>query len=804
MNLFTVSDTKLLFRYVQAVHHKGQVMQTPKGLIKMQAKLDSFIKVAAPNPKQTKRVSVINSEWTQNQTSAMQAHYNELLNTVQTNIRDRSFTEESFEQAWNGALKWTKQALGDKIAQRTIDTARVACRNAAMQGAPTKPKDSTSANVTKTTPSNPTNEEWTVVTGKRRQPKLNQKLTAVSGPSDPLSNFYETSFWFRGKHHRSVEHAYQMSKAHWLGNLRAFDEIARAPTALTAKKASDRWFKSAEFKEACRRNVYTRKRLEEWERQRANRVLHLLREKAKQCRPFMQALRDSGSNAIVHNVFDKYWGTGTRDVKVTNASNTFGRLLEQVRFELLGVRTDRGPAPGASPAINVERAAPAECRKQAPRPVAQQSPREENDKEKGTTPLVREPVPQETKHQWGSKDRRAQKKRTRETASQESASTGTRSPVQEAKRSRRKSDPTSAGLQNPGAHLNNKVGESALPNVATESTLDKPKHCMVQGRGVHSVSLSNISLPSVDKAEGVGNSMPIRSCLPASVGTSSRTGPSGEMVPMQEFGSTSERSEPPAESTSNHSETTPTSPLSSSLPNSPLPVESLTSSFPSSSPKFISSSQPSQTIVDYFGPKTSKIKFTCLKTNPSGETFVKSNVRRIEHNNNKKAWQLPPLTKSILIIGDSNLSKVKEIRQSALNSCQIISFPGAKYKDLYEILKQIDCPQGHVKHLVLSIGINNRAQNAFSTANKDIRNLIYQANDKFPKAKLYYPEIANKLANTKEMQNIKDFQKTWLSSPSISLLPSIKPIKTGADGIHWTWDSAKLLVDSWLTKISLN
>ena len=237
MNLFTVSDTKLLFRYVQAVHHKGQVMQTPKGLIKMQAKLDSFIKVAAPNPKQAKRVRVINSEWTQNQTSAMQAHYNELLNTVQTNIRDRSFTEESFEEAWNGALRWTKQSLGDKIAQRTIDTARVVCRNAAMQGAPTKPKDSTSANVTKTTPSNPTNEEWTVVTGKRRQPKVNQKLTAVSGPSDPLSNFYETSFWFRGKHHRSVEHAYQMSKAHWLGNLRAFDEIARAPTALTAKKA---------------------------------------------------------------------------------------------------------------------------------------------------------------------------------------------------------------------------------------------------------------------------------------------------------------------------------------------------------------------------------------------------------------------------------------------------------------------------------------------------------------------------------------------------------------------------------------
>ena len=57
MSLTDLSDTKLLFRYIQAAHHKGPVSTTPKGLLKMKPKLDGWVKLAAPNPKSTKRVS---------------------------------------------------------------------------------------------------------------------------------------------------------------------------------------------------------------------------------------------------------------------------------------------------------------------------------------------------------------------------------------------------------------------------------------------------------------------------------------------------------------------------------------------------------------------------------------------------------------------------------------------------------------------------------------------------------------------------------------------------------------------------
>ena len=142
------SDTKLLFRYIQATHHRSQVLQTPRGLLKMQSKLNSFIKVAAPNPIQIKRVSDINADWAKSQSQAMQAHYNDLLGTAKTTIKDRTFTQESFNQAWNGALKWAKQSLGDKLAQNTIDTCRGVCRHSAMLGAPQnhqQPQPSTSA-----------------------------------------------------------------------------------------------------------------------------------------------------------------------------------------------------------------------------------------------------------------------------------------------------------------------------------------------------------------------------------------------------------------------------------------------------------------------------------------------------------------------------------------------------------------------------------------------------------------------------------------------------------------------------------
>ena len=90
---------------------------------------------------------------------------------------------------------------------------------------------------------------------------------------------------------------------------------------------------------------------------------------------------------------------------------------------------------------------------------------------------------------------------------------------------------------------------------------------------------------------------------------------------------------------------------------------------------------------------------------------------------NKKLWRLLPIHKPILIIGDSDSSNIKQVRQTMKHQIQITSYPGASFEDLYEILKKLPNPIVKVRHLIFSVGINNRAQNANASANKRIGNL---------------------------------------------------------------------------------
>ena len=169
----------------------------------------------------------------------------------------------------------------------------------------------------------------------------------------------------------------------------------------------------------------------------------------------------------------------------------------------------------------------------------------------------------------------------------------------------------------------------------------------------------------------------------------------------------------------------------------------------------------------------------------------------------KKLWRLPQIHKPILIIGDSNLSNIKEVRQTMKNQVQIISYPGARFEDLYEILKNMPNPILQVKHLILSVGINNRGQNANATSNKHIGNLYFQATKKFPNAKIYYPHIGHRLSSDREMQNLQDFEWTWRNLGS-TILPSVSVTRTTSDGIHWTPETARCLLDLWLNRLSLN
>ena len=76
---------------------------------------------------------------------------------------------------------------------------------------------------------------------------------------------------------------------------------------------------------------------------------------------------------------------------------------------------------------------------------------------------------------------------------------------------------------------------------------------------------------------------------------------------------------------------------------------------------------------------SSKINFSPLQSESTGEHFViPPNKVRLENTNDKSKWQMPTLSKPMLIVGDSLLSSINSIRQSAANLTQI-SLPGAKY-----------------------------------------------------------------------------------------------------------------------------
>ena len=66
-------------------------------------------------------------------------------------------------------------------------------------------------------------------------------------------------------------------------------------------------------------------------------------------------------------------------------------------------------------------------------------------------------------------------------------------------------------------------------------------------------------------------------------------------------------------------------------------------------------------------------------------------------------WRLPTLTKTVAIIGDSNLSRIEPFSHS---SCQVESYPGARIEHIANLFANYDS-KSVPRILILSIGIND-------------------------------------------------------------------------------------------------
>uniref|UniRef100_A0AAV2LFG3 Uncharacterized protein n=1 Tax=Knipowitschia caucasica TaxID=637954 RepID=A0AAV2LFG3_KNICA len=111
------------------------------------------------------------------------------------------------------------------------------------------------------------------------------------------------------------------------------------------------------------------------------------------------------------------------------------------------------------------------------------------------------------------------------------------------------------------------------------------------------------------------------------------------------------------------------------------------------------------------------------------------NVYKIEKHKvtNRKSvdWSLN-VTRPVLILGDSNVARIK---QHAFPSLQIDSFPGANLLHAAELLSHTP-NQPQVESVVLSFGINNRQQKQSETCIKQMQRLMREAKKAFPNANI--------------------------------------------------------------------
>lgn len=140
-------------------------------------------------------------------------------------------------------------------------------------------------------------------------------LFRASGRLQILSNFYEHNLVINHTRFKSAEHAYQHKKAVFHNRRDIATRIHHSTTPYAAKKIS----KSIT---QCR----------QWHECKADIMLEILKEKAKQCPAFRKALLNTGSKHLVHNTeTDSFWGCG----EDFQGQNTLGCLLENLRQDLL-------------------------------------------------------------------------------------------------------------------------------------------------------------------------------------------------------------------------------------------------------------------------------------------------------------------------------------------------------------------------------------------------------------------------------------------------------------------------------------
>lgn len=156
-----------------------------------------------------------------------------------------------------------------------------------------------------------------------------------------------------------------------------------------------------------------------------------------------------------------------------------------------------------------------------------------------------------------------------------------------------------------------------------------------------------------------------------------------------------------------------------------------------------------------------------------------------------------------IFLGDSNLTKFPDFSNTNL---QVESFPGADFRHAEALLRKTVPPQGLVvEKVVLSFGINSRANKPKETTVKNVQAAVRAARTRFPYAEIWVPQInfsENLPAEDKSnLQVLNDY--IYRNRVHIPLLDE-DLFHTEEDDIHWTAETGEAMFQHWTSFLNCN
>ncbi|KAM7365193.1 hypothetical protein PAMP_010818 [Pampus punctatissimus] len=186
----------------------------------------------------------------------------------------------------------------------------------------------------------------------------------------------------------------------------------------------------------------------------------------------------------------------------------------------------------------------------------------------------------------------------------------------------------------------------------------------------------------------------------------------------------------------------------------------------------------------------------------SFDHFTQPEPRRyrvFRHDNTQRKltdWHLD-VEKKWLIIGDSNLSSFPDFFNKDL---QVDCFPGAHFRHAQALMEKTTPRQDLVvEKIILSFGINSRANKSKETTIKSVQGALRSAKRQFPYAEIWIPLVnfSTDLPQDEQDNLLILNEHLERNMPHIPLLPERK-FDTEMDDIHWTVETGTAMFNHWM------